>query len=240
MPHFKLFEEIEEDGFSADGTGLTPEQRSFLVNCVKKGKFLKRGWKIDSEGRVDVKGNVIIDPVKFPGLEKIPLQFGNVQGRFSCEGVRSLKTLEGAPVSTEGDFSCKSCYGLISLKGSPVLVLGDFYCSNCKNLTSLKGAPKKVTGNFWTGHCPKLESLIGAPVAVFKTFDCMGCSLLSSIDGMSKGVKVFVNLGTKIPKEQLTIVRDKKLLQKWQESGMPIEEFLTRKRGFIRGKKFGL
>jgi hypothetical protein len=77
------------------------------------------GYKINSDGTIDVNGSVYLDNIN---LYYIPLNFNYVRGDFHV-----------------------SDNNLTSLKGSPKKVGGYFYCYR-NNLTSLEYSPIKVVG----------------------------------------------------------------------------------------------
>lgn len=79
----------------------------------------------------------------------------------------------------------------------------------------------EVTGTFICRDCPNLKTLMGSPLHVRKsTFQFQRC----------KG----------LPKEEIEIVKDGKTYFLWMESGMELKEFLVRRRGQLKGDKFGI
>ena len=100
-------------------------------------------WKLNSDGLVDIKGNVYLYG---KNLKKLPLKFGEVTGYFDC-AKNQLTSLEGAP-HTVGDFFNCEINQLTSLEGAPRSVGSGFNCEYNK-LTSLEGAPRSVGSNFW-------------------------------------------------------------------------------------------
>src|SRR5690606_19501070 len=88
-------------------------------------------YTINEDLTVDVKGDVDIIQRE---LNKIPVQFGIIEGWFECKK-NKLTSLEGAPKVVEGVFNC-SDNNLTSLEGCPKIVEGYFCCSGNK-LTSL-------------------------------------------------------------------------------------------------------
>jgi hypothetical protein len=108
--------------------------------CKKYG--IKK-WSINSDGLVDVNGNVNLNN---QGLTEIPLKFGKVTGDFSC--VRNkLTTLKGCPNTVDGCFSC-NYNNLTSLEFCPRRVGGGFDCDN-NRLTSLEFCPRSVGRHFY-------------------------------------------------------------------------------------------
>jgi hypothetical protein len=123
MKYLKLFESYTE---------------SDIAKICKKYGIKK--WSINSEGLVDVNGDVKLHSEE---LTKLPLNFGYVSGNFYCYS-NQLINLDGAPVSVGGLFAC-SYNHLTSLKGCPHVVGGNFYCNN-NRLTSLRFAPEEIDG----------------------------------------------------------------------------------------------
>jgi hypothetical protein len=82
-----------------------------------------RDWSINSEGLVDVNGDV---KLYNSGLNKIPIKFGKIIGYFDCSN-NELKSLEGSPHTVVGDFDCSN-NELKSLEGCTHTVGGNFYC----------------------------------------------------------------------------------------------------------------
>jgi hypothetical protein len=115
-------------------------------------KFGIKNYTINSDGSIDVDGNVdLIDK----GLTKLPLKFRNVTGDFYCYN-NQLTTLEGSPQNITGYFSCNN-NKLTSLEGGPQSVGGSFFCNN-NQLTSLEYAPLSVGGGFYCDDNP-VESI---------------------------------------------------------------------------------
>ena len=119
MKHLKLFESFKD------------------IDSICK-KYRIRNYTINSDGSVDVDGDVSLSSME---LTKLPLKFGRVSGNFKCRH-NKLTTLEGAPESVGGTFDC-SDNQLTTLEGAPREVGRDFYCDNNK-LTTLEGAPREV------------------------------------------------------------------------------------------------
>jgi hypothetical protein len=132
-------------------------------------------WTINSEGLVDVEGNVNLS---FQELKQIPINFGKVGGDFHC-GFNKLTTLEGVPREVGGDFYC-NVNKLTTLKGAPNRVDGDFYCRN-NELTTLEGIPSRVNGGFYCCH-NQLTTLEGIPSRVYGGFSCRD-NQLTTLEG---------------------------------------------------------
>jgi hypothetical protein len=109
---------------------------------IKPEEFRINNYDFDSNGFLNVKGNVYISN---KNLTKLPFKFGKVEGNFWCTD-NNLTSLEGSPEEVRELFDCTN-NKLTSLEGAPQKVGGDFDCYN-NSLTSLKGAPKEVGGDF--------------------------------------------------------------------------------------------
>jgi len=171
---YKLF--TESKGGSKDFK-KSPLKASIESICKK---YRIKNYIINEDGTVDVRGRVSLSDL---GLNKLPINFGNVEGDFYCSG-NELTSLEGSPKSVGGYFDCSS-NKLTSLKGSPKSVGGYFDCYN-NQLTSLKGSPDSVGRDFDCSH-NKLTSLKGSPDSVGGGFDCTN-NKLNSLEGSPKSV----------------------------------------------------
>ena len=113
-------------------------------------KYDIMNWSINSEGLVDVDGDVDFhtnaERYNSIPLSEIPLKFGHVSGDFDCAS-NQLTSLQGAPQFVGGDFNCASNQ-LVNLVGSPRKVEGSFFCGDNK-LISLEGVPEYVDGHFY-------------------------------------------------------------------------------------------
>ena len=110
-------------------------------------EFGIKNWSINSDGLVDVNGNVDLDD---KGLTKIPLKFGYVSGYFLCSD-NQLTSLEGSPERVGGNFDCDNNQ-LTSLEGCPRSVGRNFNCFS-NQLTSLEG-PRYIEGKFYCSDNP--------------------------------------------------------------------------------------
>ena len=149
---------------------LTAEQLKWCEQHLPEGR-----WKLNTEGLVDVKGNVDLNEQNF---QRLPVPFGRVNGHFDLEGCTQLLTLEGSPLEVGGWFDCGGCISLQSLKGAPQKVGEWFGCEGCTGLESVEGAPQYVKLSFWCRGCTKLESLEGVPQHVGESLDCDDCTSL--------------------------------------------------------------
>jgi hypothetical protein len=124
MKYLKLFEDKQTE--------------SDIAEICKKYNI--QNWSINSEGLVDVVGDVNLYMFK---LTKLPLSFGYVSGDFDCPD-NKLTNLEGCPLVVGGHFNCND-NKLTDLEGCPKSVGGHFYCGYNK-ITSLRFAPEQVDG----------------------------------------------------------------------------------------------
>ena len=148
MKHLKLFESFEEGD----------ESLSENIDDICK-KFNIRNWSVNSDGTVDVDGDVMLYNKE---LSELPLKFGEVSGSFHCN-YNKLTSLEGAPSRVGDNFNCEDNY-LTTLEFAPSGVGGNFNCEWNK-LTGLEGGPKEVGGGYICNH-NALISLSGVPIKV--------------------------------------------------------------------------
>lgn len=99
-----------------------------------------KNYTIGSDGIIDVDGDLNLS---FKGLEKLPLNFGEVRGDFNCSN-NQLLTLEGSPKKISGSFYCNK-NRLRSLKGGPEEPVDFMTCAG-NNLINLEGMPRVENG----------------------------------------------------------------------------------------------
>ena len=117
-------------------------------------------------------------------------------------------------------FSCSKS-SLKTLEGCPREVGLFFTCFGCNGLTTLEGAPKKVGRTFNASSCKNLQTIQGCPWDVGQIISIKDCPNL-------------------FPLEK-NLLEDSDLTKEWlKEGGKNLREFLNRKRGFLKGKKFNL
>jgi len=143
---------------------------NFKINSICE-KYNIKNYTINSDGTVDVNGNVGLSDKE---LSKLPLKFGKVSGYFSCSH-NKLTTLEGCPQSVGGDFYC-SGNRLTTLEGAPKSVGISFNCSDNKLIT-LEGCPQSVSSFICSYN--QLTTLKGCPKLVSGYFNCSGNKLIS-------------------------------------------------------------
>lgn len=160
-----------------------------------------KNYTINSDGTVDVDGNVVL---LAKGFTELPIRFNKVSGKFTCNN-NKLTTLYGCPVEVGGDFGCNKS-SLTSLKFGPLKVGGYYSCPSNRltsfeyaptevgghfnayrnNVTSLVGCPTKV-GGYFDVHNNKLASLEGSPTKVGGDFNCNDNKLIS-LEGAPKEI----------------------------------------------------
>ena len=86
---------------------------------------------INSQGEIDVDGDVILD---YRDFEELPYKFGTINGYFSLGGCKNLISLKNCPNYIMGNnmFDIDLCSQLDSLEGCPKEVGGSFFCRDCK------------------------------------------------------------------------------------------------------------
>ena len=153
----------------------------FLVNQQNKEidsickKYGIRNYTINEDGTVDVDGNVRLYR---KGLTELPLKFGRITGKFSCE-FNQLTSLEGSPKWVGKDFNCGN-NEIKSLEGGPEFVVGDYY-SHTNKLVNFKGFPEDFEGfsNFTSN--PVYYIIINIPEEKRNKF-IYWCNELNAID----------------------------------------------------------
>lgn len=144
---------------------ITSDEKFYIDSMCDKYKISK--YTINSDGSVDVDGDVVMEGFSFGSL---PLQFGKVTGNFSCGYTKKLTSLQGAPHTVGGSFYCILSDNLASLIGGPLTVGNDYVCSN-NALITLEGSPNEINGSFKCGG-NKLTSLMGCPSIILGNFHC--------------------------------------------------------------------
>lgn len=177
-------EEKEENTNTASSIELLNSLRGLEVKNGKtvkiKGAFaildIKNDPKINSDGTIDVDGNVSINPTNKKAKAKLfengkmLIKFGNVTGDFSAKNLKTeLSSLSGFPKTVGGTLDISES-DVSSLSGCPQEVKR-FICQNNKKLTSLAGGPKKIKGY--------ADGQSSAKVTIY---DVSGCSL-TTLDG---------------------------------------------------------
>lgn len=176
MKYLKLWENLQDE--------------NYVAQICQKYKI--KNWSINSEGLVDVDGDVnfigyimqTYGQIRFRHshgrFDKIPIRFGRVTGDFTFTG-QSITTLEGAPQRVDGTFDCSRNPKLTSLQGIPKSCY-NFICSETAITTLEVGYPFEVT-NYFKCYGNHLTSLKGAPKKIKGDFNVNRNKLTSLIDG---------------------------------------------------------
>lgn len=153
-------------------------------------QFKIKDYTINSDGSIDVNGNVNLK-TKWGG-EEIPksIKFNKVTGDFLCER-KKMTSFESCPVYVGGVFSFGNNM-LRSLVGCPEHV-GAMDCRSNK-LTSLEGCPERIEGDLNCGW-NRLTSLEGCP-------DYVGGKIICVSNNIStlKVVPKFMGIGIRFTK----------------------------------------
>ena len=225
---------------------LTDDQTFFLEKFVtgtwsKKGTSTPKWWLTD-EGTVDVDGDIDMSYSTYP---RIPVKFGVVSGNFEIANCK-ITSLEGCPRTVGIRFNCGHNPQLESLVGGPDTVHGDCYFSFCVSVKNLEGSPTRVDGTFHINNCRSLRNLKGLPHRM-GGLDFSYNEELESLEGVSTGTMIsnprFIFKGVnclELPEDQQEVLDSMELTKEWQSTRMSIEEFIEKRRGSIRGKKFGV
>lgn len=141
-------------------------------------------YTINSDGSVDVNGNVIISN-KFDLTKdgRLPFTFNNVTGNFTVNSV-GLESLEGSPRTVGRSFECVG-NNLTSLVGAPDTVGWMFDCRKNK-LTNLEGCPQQLENLYCNDN--KLTTLEGAPKERVATLYCQN-NFLTDLYGAPRVVE---------------------------------------------------
>lgn len=160
-------------------------------------KFRIKNYTINSDGSIDVDGNVSL--LTKWGNEEIPpgIKFNKVTGNFKCDR-KKMTSFEACPVYVGGLFSCANNY-LTSLVGCPqhVSILD---CRGNK-LTTLEGSPKRIEGDFNCGW-NKLTSLEGCPEYVGGRIICVNNNI-STLKYVPKFMGIGIRFAKNPPLDQL-------------------------------------
>ena len=221
MKKISKFDEFLNETLKSEREKLPKEIQNFLDGCCPLNQWDEKTWRVNPDGTIDVKGRV---ELLAENIKEFPVKFRHVEGIFDISWCKELRTLEGAPVSLGKDsaratFNCGNCYALTSLEHLPKSGIRILKMPFCSNIKSLKGAPKEIHNIFDIEGCTSLESLMYAPVGATR-FNIKDC--------------------TSLPKEEVELAKDPRIRDLWLASGMSAKEFIVKKRGLIRGDKFGL
>ena len=145
-------------------------------------------------------------------FEKIPMKFGVVSGAFELQLCNKLTSLVNCPYRVGGSFRLILCDKVTSLRGGPQKVSAVYEIRNCESLKSLAGAaPGKGIAQTTAG------GFVRSPGYVIR--DCV------SLSDAERDTVLFDERG----------IRDL-----WLSTGLDFEEFMTRRKGQVKGHKFGI
>jgi hypothetical protein len=134
--------------------------KDFLNQVCKKSSGMSGKWEINSNGEVDVDGDVDMSGLD---LTEIPIKFGEVDGDFNCSN-NNLTTLKNCPTYVGGYFDCSS-NKLESMLHSPSYVWKYIDCSwnNLKSLEFSNPSKNQTYLKSFSCHNNKITSLEGIP-----------------------------------------------------------------------------
>jgi hypothetical protein len=222
--------------FFCEGAGLTTLEGS--PREIRGNFWCSQNKLVSLKGGPEkVGGNYVCSENKLTSLEGVP---EIINRDFVCNK-NKLTTLKGGPKEVKGYYDCsfnklvnleglpekvyslycqnsESDSKLVSLKGCPEVIDGDFKCDGNK-LKNLEFAPKKINGDFLVYQNP-LVTLKGGPL-VSGQFKFHTASL------NDEEVDAYDELGHD-------------LFFKWISTGMTLEDFKSKHRGTLTGKKFGI
>lgn len=141
------------------------------LKCEKLGL---KNYKINKNLTVDVEGNVTIS-----NIDRLPFNFGEVNGGFYCNNIGSLV---GLPKIINGNLAINSYIKNIKLEGCTEIVYGDVSL-NIKDMKDLIDSPKWIGGSLYIGSNSKLKSLTGSPKQIGGSFNCSYQNLKNLIGG---------------------------------------------------------
>ena len=153
------------------------------------------------------------------GKSKLP--FNSHQITFLNMFVEKGKWSENpdGTVDVNGNFYCINTH----IDNFPVklnVVKGDFVCKYCMRIRSLKNSPNEVGGDVIIVGCPQLQTVSNGPKKIGGEVIIDDCKAL-------------------IPTERL-IAKNGPLVKLWLQSQLPLKEFLKKRRGQVKGHKFGI
>ena len=89
-------------------------------------------YTINSQGEIDVDGNVSLSGIRDFNFKKLPYKFGRVSGYFTLAHNKNIISLKNCPDEVGGYFDVDGCNKLDSLEGCPEEVGSKFFCRFCK------------------------------------------------------------------------------------------------------------
>lgn len=128
---------------------------SQIEQHLQKHFTVEGTYDIDAHtGEVHVQGNVI---AKIHAMDRLPVQFGKVTGKFQLGKQPNLMSLEGSPTYVGGDYYLKGEL-FTSLKGAPNFV-GRVFRASSPQLGSLDHLPTQGSGDYLIMYTPTLPLL---------------------------------------------------------------------------------
>ena len=91
-----------------------------------------KNYTINSQGEIDVDGDVSLSGGRDFSSKVLPYKFGKVTGHFTLAHNKNIISLKNCPNEVGLYFRCSYCPKLESLEGCPKVVSETFYCSDCK------------------------------------------------------------------------------------------------------------
>lgn len=179
----KLSQLLEANQYEHSFKAQLLKTKEEIVSWLDMTKI--RNYNINNNLTVDVDGDVNLSLRSFVFL---PIQFGNVEGFFTCSQNLRLKSLLGCPRVVGGYFECSDT-GIETFEGAPELVRGAVFAHACKNLVSLEGAPMYIKGDFNIKNCPRVSSIKNLHKITKRidgTFYCLGTNINSNILSLIK------------------------------------------------------
>jgi hypothetical protein len=135
--------------------------KNVIADIILKCFYMSLFKIDDNDGSVTIYGGGLsIRHNIAPKFSRLPLKFTTCIGDFYLEDWY-LTTLEGCPKFIEGNFSCNTNRSIKTLKGGPTEVTGKYICSQT-SITSFENGPTKV-GSLICSNTKSLTSLEGSP-----------------------------------------------------------------------------
>ena len=162
-------------------------QNNDVKEWVKKLKLTS--YKINKDGRVDVRGDVKFDSSMIDKRFNIlPVKFGHVTGDFSVAHC-GINSMVGFPEKVDGDFDIEGNQ-ITSLEDGPAHVGKTYNAKGNKQLTILLGWPKFIGGDAIFEAC-NIQSMrgIGAGSTVVGSLQMSRNPGLRRIDGFPERVQ---------------------------------------------------
>lgn len=158
---------------------ISLSQKEILNSIVRNGSY-----NIDSNGVIEVFGDVDISFMNLNSILKDIGNFGTVTGNFDCSE-NKLISLEGSPSYVGGSFLCQK-NKLETLEYCPKNVGLNFYCFG-NNLKNLQHSPKTVGLGFFA-YSNYLTSINNSTNSIGKDFDIRNNHNLEDLSSLPKEI----------------------------------------------------